>query len=122
MMTMAWLMPVNAQSKYETCYSNDSLIISGKWVNSNTFDQESPLELRLKIENRGKKLKELSFEILLYMDKVLKEKSEKIEISIKPGKVKQGKINGVRFLPTILTNDEISGKRFSWEISVDKPS
>ncbi|MEA3443338.1 MAG: hypothetical protein U9R19_01280 [Bacteroidota bacterium] len=112
-------MQSSAQADYEMCYEKDSLIISAKWVNSKFFDKESPLELRLKIENKKSLAIEFSYEIMLYMDNVLREKT-KDRFYIKAGKIKTGKLNGVRFIPTTLNNEEITSKSFSWEISIGK--
>lgn len=109
----------NAQTDYETCYQKDNLEISAKWANSKIFDKNSPLELRLKIENKNDFDMEFTYEILLYMDLVLREKTEVQKYSIKAGKVKMGKLNGIRFLPTTLSNQEINSKSFSWEIVVE---
>ncbi|MCF8372718.1 MAG: hypothetical protein K9H64_13920 [Bacteroidales bacterium] len=108
-----------AQADYESCYEKDNLVISAKWVNSKTKDKKSPLELRLKIENKSPYDMEFSYEILLYMDKVLREKTEVEKYTIKAGKVKVGKWNGIRFLPTTLNNKDINSKSFSWEINVE---
>ena len=109
-----------AQSQYEICYQKDSLHISGKWVNSKKSNPESPLELRLKIENTDMQDIEFSYEIALYMNSMLREKTEKDTFKIKAGKVKMGKLNGVRFMSATLSNEEILSDQFSWEISVEK--
>lgn len=119
MMATGLFMFSNAQAEYESCYEKDNLVISAKWVNSKAKDKKSPLELRLKIENKSAYDMEFSYEILLYMDKVLREKTEVEKYTIKAGKVKVGKWNGIRFLPTTLSNKDINSKSFSWEINVE---
>ena len=110
----------NSQSKYEIVYKKDKLEISGKWAHTKIFDETSPLELRLKIENTGDSAITFNYQISLYMDVLIKEQSEPEQFTIKAGKIKQGKLNGVRFLPATLTNDEIQSKDFSWQVSVDR--
>ena len=113
---------IYGQTDYEIRYDKDSLKISGKWVHAKFFDDNSPLELRLKIENNSKTTQVFEYEILLYLNLMLREKTEKNQLSIKAGKVLQGKINGVRFLPSTLTNEDINSDNFSWEINIEPNS
>jgi hypothetical protein len=94
----------------------DGVEIQYRWANE-TRDKNSPLELRLKIKNNNSYPVQVSYDIEFYMGPMLEESSELTELCINPKLARTGRINGMFYRSTKLTNEQIESKDFSWEIN-----
>lgn len=107
----------SAQRKYVDHSTVDGVDIQYKWSHSKWFDKSSPLELRLKIKNNNDYPVEVSYEIEFYMGPVMEETSDITKICINPKLAKTGRINGMYYQSSKLSNKELESEEFTWEIT-----
>jgi hypothetical protein len=94
----------------------DGVSIQYRWANS-TRDKDSPLELRLKIKNNNSYPVTVSYDVEFYMGPIMEESSELTELCINPRLAKTGRLNGMYYQSTKLSNEQIESKDFTWEIN-----
>ncbi|MFP4366579.1 MAG: hypothetical protein ACLFQA_05745 [Bacteroidales bacterium] len=107
----------SAQRKYVDHSTVDGVDIQYRWAHSKWFDKSSPLELRLKIKNNNDYPVEVSYEIEFYMGPVMEETSDMTKICINPKLAKTGRINGMYYQSSKLSNKELESEEFTWEIT-----
>lgn len=105
-----------AQIRFVDHSEVEGITIQYRWARSKIFDRSSPLELRLKIKNNNDYPVEISYVIEFYMGPVLEETSEISELCINPKLAKTGRINGMYYQSSILSNEQMESDQFSWEI------
>lgn len=94
----------------------DGVDIQYRWANE-TRDKDSPLELRLKIKNNNSYPVQVSYEIEFYMGPMMEESSEPTELCINPKLARTGRINGMYYRSTKLSNEQMESEDFIWEIN-----
>lgn len=106
----------SAQRRYVEHSEIDGVIIEYRWANSNWLDSDSPLELRLRIRNRNRHAVSVNYIIDFYMGPKLMESSDLTELCILSRRSKTGRLNGMYYQSSMLSNEEIESEEFSWEI------
>lgn len=106
-----------SQEQYQHYVTEDGVVIDYKWSHSKLLNKTSPLELRLRIKNTNEHAVNLTFVVDYYMGPLLHESSEEVELCIRPGALKLGKMNGVYFVPETLSNEQIRSEEFKLEIN-----
>jgi hypothetical protein len=71
----------------------------------------------IKAVNENEHAVSVSFEILYYIDGVLKEKNKVDNFCIKAGKTANGRFNGLVFSTANISNTQIKSENFEWELS-----
>lgn len=105
----------NARAQfYDEFKTEDGVEFSYRWTRSNFFDRSSPLELRLKVKNTNDYPVEVSFQVDFYMGPVVKESSNTTKLCIRPKLAKTGRLNGVYYRSSVLSNEEIESDDFEW--------
>ncbi len=102
--------------RYQEFKTEDGVEFSYRWSRSSFFDRSSPLELRLKVQNTNDYPVEVSFQVDFYMGPVVKESSQTTELCIRPKLAKTGRLNGVYYRSSVLSNEEIESDDFEWLI------
>lgn len=106
----------NAQRRYVDHSTVEGVDIQYRWANSKWLRSDSPLELRLKIKNNNDYPVEISYVIEFYMGATMEETSDVTELCINPKLAKTGRINGMYYRSSSLSNQQIESDKFSWEI------
>ena len=106
----------SAQWRYVDHSTVDGVDIQYRWSHSRWFNRSSPLELRLKIKNNNDYPVEISYVIDFYMGPVHEESSDVTELCINPKLAKTGRINGMYYQSSRLSNQQLESDAFSWEI------
>lgn len=106
-----------AQNPWLPLMEKDGISIDYRWSNEKPFDRNSQLELRLRIRNSNDHHAQLNFSVDFYMGPLLHESSEEVEICLNPGRTLHGRLNGVYFRTTTLTNEQIRSEKFKFEIN-----
>ncbi len=104
------------QRRYVDHSTEEGVSIQYRWANSKWLDRSSPLELRLKIKNNNDYPVEISYVIDFYMGPVHEESSDVTELCINPKLAKTGRINGMYYQSSRLSNQQLESDAFSWEI------
>lgn len=98
---------------YTDYTSVDQVDISYKWKNV----KESPKELRLKLKNHNPYPVLLSLEVDYYMNGILKENVELDAFCLNAGRMVAGKLNGIIFTSSLLSNEELESGDFEFKIN-----
>jgi hypothetical protein len=106
----------SGQKRYVDHSTEEGVSIQYRWANSKWLDKSSPLELRLKIKNNNDYPVEISYVIDFYMGPVHEESSDVTELCISPKLAKTGRINGMYYQSSRLSNQQLESDAFSWEI------
>ena len=104
------------QSRYVDHSTEEGVSIQYRWANSKWLDKSSPLELRLKIKNNNDYPVEINYAIDFYMGPVHEESSDVTELCINPKLAKTGRINGMYYQSSRLSNQQLESDAFIWEI------
>ncbi len=104
------------QRRYVDHSTEEGVSIQYRWANSKWLDRSSPLELRLKIKNNNDYPVEISYVIDFYMGPLHEESSDVTELCINPKLAKTGRINGMYYQSSRLSNQQLESDAFSWEI------
>jgi hypothetical protein len=107
----------NAQARFVDHSTVDGVTIQYRWANSKGRDKNSPLELRLKIKNNNSYPVRVSYEIEFFMGPVLEESSDQTVLCINPKLARTGRINGMYYRSSKLSNEQIESEDFLWEIN-----
>ncbi len=115
---MLFIFTVNIDSAraqfYDEFKTEEGVEFSYRWTRSNFFDRSSPLELRLKVKNTNDYPVEVSFQVDFYMGPVVKESSHTTKLCIRRKLAKTGRLNGVYYRSSVLSNEEIESDEFEW--------
>lgn len=106
----------HAQRRYVDHSTVDGVDIQYRWARSKWLDKSSQLELRLKLKNNNDYPVEISYVIEFYMGPMLEETSDVTELCINPKLAKTGRINGMYYRSSSLSNQQLESDEFSWEI------
>lgn len=106
----------SSQRRYVDHSTVDGVEIQYRWANSKWLDRNSPLELRLKIKNNNDYPVEVSYVIEFFMGPMHEESSDVTELCINPKLAKTGRINGMYYQSSSLSNQQLESDEFSWEI------
>ena len=106
----------SGQRRYVDHSTVEGVSIQYRWAHSNWLDRSSPLELRLKIKNNNDYPIEISYVIDFYMGPVHEESSDVTELCINPKLAKTGRINGMYYQSSRLSNQQLESDAFIWEI------
>jgi len=104
------------QRQYVDHSTEEGVSIQYRWANSKWLDRSSPLELRLKIKNNNDYPVEISYVIDFYMGPVHEESSDVTELCINPKLAKTGRLNGMYYQSSRLSNQQLESDAFIWEI------
>lgn len=117
---LLFLMPVSEGSdkaKFEEKTKKDGVSVYYKWSHQNPIDKNSPLQMVFKMVNENEESVQVSFDILYYIEGVLKEKNGVKDFCIKGGKTANGRFNGLVFSTSNISNAQIESDVFEWELS-----
>lgn len=106
----------SSQRRYVDHSIVDGVEIQYRWANSKWLDSSSPLELRLKIKNNNDYPVEVSYTIEFFMGPMHEESSDVTELCINPKLAKTGRINGMYYQSSSLSNQQLESDEFTWEI------
>ncbi len=106
----------HGQRRYVDHSTVEGVEIQYRWTNSRWLNSSSPLELRLKIKNTNDYPIEISYVIDFYMGPLLEESSDLTTLCINPRLAKTGRLNGVYYRSSRLSNEQLESDEFEWEI------
>ena len=105
------------QSYGQFCYdeytTKDNVKISYKWKDV----KDGPKELRFKLKNRNKYPVMVNLEVDYYMSGILQESSVLEDFCLNKKQLVAGKMNGVIFTTTELSNEDLESEDFKLEIN-----
>lgn len=107
----------SAQRRYVDHSTVEGVEIQYRWTNSRFFDRSSPLELRLKIKNTNDYPVSVTYDVEFYMGPILEETSDDTQLCINPKLAKTGRINGMYYRSSTLSNEQLESDEFSWELT-----
>lgn len=102
--------------KYEIYSTTDSVDVATKWATAKDENGEKKPALLLSLDNYNKHAVDVSFEILLYYEGILRERGEITGQCIEGRKKLIGKLNGLYFIPQQFTADQLTQPDFLMEI------
>ncbi len=106
-----------AQMGYTDYSKQDGLDIATKWAKAKDTDGVKKPALLLGIENTNAFAVEFSFEILFYYEGLLRETAS-IDTNCLDGlKSSIGKLNGIYFIPSKFTPEQLESSDFSFELA-----
>ncbi len=105
-----------AQRRYVDHSVEEGVSIQYRWAHSKWWNKNSPLELRLKIKNNNDYPVKVSYMIEFYMGPMLEESSNLSKLCINPKLAKTGRLNGMYYRSSRLSNKQLESEEFSWII------
>lgn len=105
-----------SQGKYEQYIVVDSLTISTKWASAKDDAGEKKPALLFKVQNANSQAVLYGMEILFYYEGMLRERGQMENLCLDAGKTANGKLNGLYFVPTEFTEDQLKNSDFSFEV------
>lgn len=105
-----------AQNKYEVYSTTDSVDVATKWAKAKDESGEKKSALLLSLDNYNQHAVNVSFEILLYYEGILRERGEIAGQCIDGRKKLIGKLNGLYFIPQEFTAEQLKQPDFQMEI------
>lgn len=113
---VAFALLLNAQDKYTEKISTEDVDIHYKWKYPMTGGVAGPAELLLKLKNKDEDAISISFEVAYTID-MRTVATFLVDTCIKAKKTIYGKMNGLYFVAPDITNDELIGDGFLWDIN-----
>lgn len=105
----------SAQDQYETKVDNEHMEIQGKWKFPVKKGVEQPGELLLKMVNKSDAAVTVTFD-LEYSLGVRNVETFIVDTCMKAGKTMTGKLNGLYFISSNLSNEQLKSEDFEWAI------
>lgn len=107
---------IYAQEELKEKLTKDGVIVTYEWKPSDKKDPESKLQLCVVINNTNEHAVKMAFTVEFYFKGEVHEESLIQKMCLKPGKKIKGKKYGLCWISDELTNEEINGSDFKWEM------
>ena len=96
--------------------NKDGVKITYEWKPSDKKDADSKLQLCVVVNNTNEHAVKMAFTVEFYFKGEIHEESLIQKMCLKPGKKIKGKKYGLCWISDELTNEEINGPDFKWEL------
>jgi len=96
--------------------NQEGVVITYEWKPSDKKDADSKLQLCLVINNTNEHAVNMEFIVEFYLKGEVYEESLAQKFCLKPGKQIKGKKYGLCWISEEVSNEEINGTDFKWEI------
>ena len=96
--------------------NKDGVKVTYEWKPSDKKDPKSKKQLCVVINNTNEHYVKMAFAVEFYFKGEVHEESQTQKICLKPGKVIKGRKYGLCWISEELSNDEIAGDDFKWEL------
>ena len=106
-----------AGAQYQVVKEVDGVVFSTRWVKEKWFKRNSPKVLSVRVQNKNSHAVKYTLGAEIFKNTVLLESFPEEEYELAAGKKVTGRLNGIMFKPTKLSNEEIEKGDFDLELS-----
>lgn len=111
------VIPVIAQDEFVKNHEQDGIVFKGMWKLVKKSDPESPLQLKVLVENTNEYRVLTTFTVVFFDTGIESETSTPITLCIKPGKLKKGRKYGLCLISEGISNEKIKSEEITWGVS-----
>jgi hypothetical protein len=113
---LVWSGSIFSQEALKEKLNKDGVKVSYEWKPSDKKVADSPLQLCIVIDNTNEHFVKMEFTVEFYLKGEIYEESLAQKFCIKPGKQLKGKKYGLCWVSEEVSNEEINGSDFKWEL------
>lgn len=104
-------------AQYQVYKEVDGVVFSTRWVKEKWYKRNSPKVLSIRVENKNSYAVKYTLGAEIFKNTVLLESFPEEDFELAGGKRITGRLNGIMFKPTKLSNDDIEKGDFDLELS-----
>jgi hypothetical protein len=106
-----------SSAQYKVFKEVDGVVFSTRWVKEKWYKRSSPKVLSVRVENKNTYDVKYTLGVEIFRNTVMLESFAEEEYTLGAGKKITGRLNGIMFKPTKLSNEEIEKADFELELS-----
>ena len=107
----------DSSAQYKVYKEVDGVVFSTRWVKEKWYKRSSPKVLSVRVQNKNNYQVKYTLGVEIFKNTVMLESFPEEEYTLGAGKKVTGRLNGIMFKPTKISNEEIEKADFELELS-----